>query len=111
MPYKVVGKIDINKHSNERTRLEHKYKRKLGSWRNGKRCEGRFDHKCSPIITCHHQMGRIGFADDWARENDMPLLIDERYWMPLCFEAHKFIELHPDFAKENGYSYSRLAKI
>jgi hypothetical protein len=52
----------------------------------------------------HHAKGRIGFADD----QEIPLLIDVRYFVPLCREAHKFIEENPKYAKENGYSESRL---
>lgn len=61
--------------------------------------------------TVHHQMGRIGYADQWARENDIPLLLDERYWLPTSMDGHTKIENNPEWAIENGYSYSRLAKI
>jgi hypothetical protein len=55
----------------------------------------------------HHQMGRVGFADD----KEIPLLIDTRFWIAVCQDAHNEIEMKPEWAKENGYSYSRLAKI
>jgi len=60
---------------------------------------------CLPIEV-HHQMGRVGFADD----KEIPLLIDVRYWIPVCRAAHNEIENNPTWAKENGYSCSRLAK-
>jgi hypothetical protein len=53
----------------------------------------------------HHAKGRIGFAD----EKEIPLLLDTRFFVPLCREAHKFIEENPKFAKEHGYSESRLS--
>lgn len=49
--------------------------------------------------TIHHSRGRIG-----------GLLTNEKYFVSLCMEHHQFIELNPQFAKDNGYSESRLAK-
>ena len=46
----------------------------------------------------HHKKGRIG-----------SLLLDTRYWVALSREGHKYVEEHPDWAKENGYSLSRLS--
>lgn len=47
----------------------------------------------------HHKKGRIG-----------SLYLDERYWLAVSHEGHKFIELNPIIAKEKGWSLSRLAK-
>lgn len=63
-----------------------------------------------PATDVHHKMGRIGFADQWARDNNIPLLIDTRFWIALSREGHKYVEEHPEWAKENGYSLSRLEK-
>jgi hypothetical protein len=46
----------------------------------------------------HHMKGRIG-----------DLLTDRRYMLPVSDRGHKKIELNPDWAKEMGYSLSRLA--
>jgi hypothetical protein len=51
----------------------------------------------------HHAKGRVG-----VNENGLPMLLDVRYFVPLCREAHKFIEENPKFAKDNGYSESRI---
>lgn len=56
----------------------------------------------------HHLRGRIGFADEWARVNNIPLLLDTRFWIALSREAHQYVETHPQWAKENGYSLNRL---
>lgn len=45
----------------------------------------------------HHKKGRIG-----------SLLLDQRYWLAVSDEGHREIELNPDWAKEMGYSLSRL---
>lgn len=59
----------------------------------------------------HHMKGRQGYADEWARENKISLLIDRRYMLPVSDEGHRKIELNPAWAKEMGYSLSRLAKV
>jgi hypothetical protein len=45
----------------------------------------------------HHMKGRIG-----------KLLTDVNYFLPVSREAHIKIELFPNWAKEKGYSISRL---
>lgn len=54
---------------------------------------------CSGELTVHHQRGRIG-----------DLLLDEKFWIALCMGHHEFVETHPMWAKENGFSLSRLSK-
>tara|TARA_R110000744_G_scaffold195512_2_gene314591 strand:+ start:650 stop:1078 length:429 start_codon:yes stop_codon:yes gene_type:complete len=47
----------------------------------------------------HHKKGRIG-----------SLLLDTRFWLAVSHDGHRKIEEKPDWAKEMGYSLSRLAK-
>jgi len=61
-----------------------------------------------PTTDIHHKMGRVGFADEWARINNIPLLLDERFWLAVSREGHRQIEENPEWAKENGYSLNRL---
>lgn len=61
-----------------------------------------------PTTDIHHKKGRIGFADDWARHNDISLFLDVRYWVALSREGHQFVEENPTWAKENGYSLNRI---
>lgn len=56
----------------------------------------------------HHKMGRVGFADQWARINNIPLLLDVRFWLAVSREGHNKIEMNPEWAKEKGYSQNRL---
>jgi len=51
-----------------------------------------------PTTDIHHKKGRIG-----------SLFLDERYWVALSREGHKYVEEHPEWAKENGYSLNRLS--
>jgi len=46
----------------------------------------------------HHKKGRVG-----------SLFLDTRYWLAVSREGHKMIEENPEWAKENGYSLSRLS--
>lgn len=56
----------------------------------------------------HHKMGRVGFADQSARDKDIPLLLDERFWLAVSRSGHRWIEEHPTQAKERGFSLDRL---
>jgi hypothetical protein len=53
---------------------------------------------CIPT-TVHHAKGRIG-----------TLFLDERFWVPLCMQAHEWVEKNPNEAKDKGLSMSRLSK-
>jgi hypothetical protein len=101
----------VAKVSKNQSKENAKYLKKLKVWRRGKKCAGKFPHNCSMgfEITCHHMQGRIGYADEWARENEVPLLLDERFWLPVCWDAHKYIEEHKKWACENGYSFLRVS--
>jgi hypothetical protein len=48
--------------------------------------------------TVHHGMGKIG-----------KLLLDERFWIPLSLEGHRWAEEHPLEAKELQLSFDRLS--
>lgn len=58
----------------------------------------------------HHRAGRVGYFDDWARENEIPLLIDIRHFIAVSRKGHQQIENNPTWAKEMGFSVDRLAK-
>lgn len=50
-----------------------------------------------PTTDIHHKKGRAG-----------TLFLDTKYWVALSREGHKYVEEHPEWAKENGYSLNRL---
>ena len=56
-----------------------------------------------PTTDVHHKMHRKGYADDWARENNIPLTIDVRFFMAVSREGHDKIHNNPIWAKELGY--------
>lgn len=62
-------------------------------------CHARIDARCSMKATeVHHKAGRIE-----------ELLLDMRFWLPVCHNCHVWCELHPIEAKEMGLSTDRLS--
>jgi hypothetical protein len=55
----------------------------------------------------HHKRGRVGYADKWARDNDISLLIDVRYFLAVSRVGHTWIELNPKKARQMGLSMPR----
>jgi hypothetical protein len=55
----------------------------------------------------HHQKGREGFCDDIARHKGIPALLDIRYWIPVCPQAHEQITKDSTWAISKGYSFLR----
>lgn len=89
-------KYVIPNRSKKRAKQEAKYYKRVKEWKKDKMCAVYPNRKC---VECHHMKGRIG-----------DLLLDERFWLPVSVEGHRRIENNPDWAKENGYSLSRLAE-
>jgi hypothetical protein len=81
------------------------YAVKKARWIKGKKCAV---YPSQPATEIHHMMGRVGYADEWARENDMPLILDERFWLPVSHEAHVKITNDSKWAWENQYSFKRV---
>jgi len=71
------------------------------------RCSVYPDRKATEV---HHRMGRVGYADDWARENNIPLIIDKRFFLAVSRAGHERIENNPEWAYEMGYSERRTNK-
>lgn len=61
----------------------------------------------------HHKKGRSinSYADQWAKDNDIPILIDPRFFLGVSREGHQWIETHPKQARELGYTLTRLDTI
>jgi hypothetical protein len=45
------------------------------------------------------------------REKGISLLLDVRYWIPVCEKAHTEITDNSDWAIEQGYSFKRTETI
>jgi len=57
--------------------------------------------------TVEHLMGRKGFADEWAKENNIPLLVDKRYLRACCLVHNGELETNPELSKQ--YQYSKIS--
>lgn len=90
-------RVPVNKVSDKRKSENEIYKEKREAFLLGRWC-AYHGHPCIPT-TVHHQKGRTG-----------TLFLDERFWIPLCMEAHTWVEMNPNEAKEKGLSLSRLVK-
>lgn len=63
---------------------------------------------CKNIATtAEHRMGRKGYADDWARENNIPLYIDKRYLAACCFSHNNELENNSELSKK--YQLSKIS--
>jgi len=50
--------------------------------------------------TIEHSAGRIGFYDDWARDNKISLFLDQRFWLPACCNCNLELENNPELSKQ-----------
>lgn len=58
----------------------------------------------------HHKRKRRGYADEWARLNNIPLLLDKRFWLAVSRAGHVQIEDSPEWAYEMGFSITNNTK-
>ena len=66
-----------------------------------------FIENCKNVAnSVEHRMGRKGYADEWARENDIPLLIDKRYLAACCNYHNLELENNPELSKQ--YQLSKI---
>lgn len=56
--------------------------------------------------TIEHSAGRIGYYDDWARENNIPLIIDKRFLKACCLFHNGELENNPELSKK--YQLSKI---
>ena len=57
--------------------------------------------------TVEHLMKRKGYADQWAIDNEIPLLIDKRYLRACCLVHNGELETNPELSKK--YQYSNIS--
>lgn len=77
--------------SRGRAKLLREYSNRQKRWKNlgaNRRCRR---CGCGGRMECHHIRGRIG-----------ALLLDERFWAPLCPACHRWVGEHPREARAAG---------
>lgn len=99
--------IQIRQVSKKQAVLNAKYSVKrieFLSKENNKIC---FVEDCGKLATTvEHRMGRKGFADDWARENNIALIIDDRFFAPCCLYHNLEFENNPELSRK--YQLSKI---
>lgn len=105
-----AGKKSIPQISEKMQKRLDAYYPKAKKFKEGKRCAVLGNLVATEV---HHMRGRDinTFYDDWAREHDLPLLLDERFWLAVSHEGHRKITENPQWAIKMGYSYERLKKV
>lgn len=62
---------------------------------------------CSNVAnTIEHTAGRLGFYDDWARDNNIPLIIDKRFLKACCLHHNGELENNHELSKK--YQLSKI---
>lgn len=56
--------------------------------------------------TIEHTRGRVGYADEWARENNITLYIDKRFLKACCLQHNGELENNSELSKE--YQLSKI---
>ena len=88
----------IKRVSDKRRKQESEYGKKRIAYLTAHQvCEVRHAGCMYEATDIHHKAGRVG-----------DLLTDERYFLAVCRKCHNHVEEHPAWAKEKGYSLSRL---
>jgi hypothetical protein len=98
---KAVDPKPIKKVSKGLAKEREVYARIRQKFLNGRWC-ALHGHPCIPT-EIHHAAGREG-----VNEKGIPRLLDVEHFVAVCPEAHRYIEENPKFAKENGFTESRL---
>lgn len=94
------GKIRVR--SPRRAAEERRYNKRVKEWLQEPEnevcrvCQGEQEEMPNRATECHHMKSRIG-----------ALLMDERYWLPICRMHHIFITEHSLWAIQNRYSLPR----
>lgn len=56
--------------------------------------------------TIEHTMGRVGYADEWARQNNITLYIDKRFLKACCLHHNGELETNSELSKQ--YQLSKI---
>jgi hypothetical protein len=107
-PKKEISKSNIKPQSKKLIALNAVYlkKRKI-HLRKNPNCAVFPNKKATEI---HHILKRRGYADQYAEKNNIPLLIDERFFLAVSNLGHQKIENNPDWAYKNGFSLKNNTK-
>ena len=92
---KPLKRTPLKKASPKREEQNMEYNAARNVWLAGKLCACCGD----PASDVHHKLGRTN-----------ELLLEKKYWLPVCRPCHVLITTDTEYAIKNGYSLSRNKK-
>ena len=100
--YQVPVKEAINKVSDTKKELDKRYRKVRTEFlRQHPLCQAKIDQDCKKVATdVHHMRGKVGEED----------YLNQKYFLAVCRHCHGIIERSPAWARQNGFSLSRLSK-
>lgn len=99
--FTVPTQSEISKKSEKQKELDKKFaKAKKEYLREHSFCEARIEGCTTISIDVHHKAGKV----------TEELLLDKSLFLGVCRHCHTIIEKNPAFAKQQGFSVSRLNK-
>lgn len=101
---KPMSKKPIRYYSEKRQKLNKEYEKVRIEVLSDAKFKCFIDGCTNVANTIEHLMKRKGYADDWARENNIPLLIDKRYLRACCLHHNGQLESDPELSKKYQYS-------
>ena len=91
----------IKQRTAKREALDKQYSQLARAFVRGKFCAV-YPHLIATQV--HHKMGRQGFAD----EQEIPLIVDVRFFLAVSAQGHDFIERNPWKARQQGWTVNRI---
>lgn len=99
--YKVPVKKEVNKVSEKKKDLDKQYKKIRAKYlREHPMCEAKIEGCGKVAVEIHHKRGKVGEED----------YLNPEFFLATCSHCHKIIEVNPAWAKQQGFSLSRLSK-
>ena len=68
------------------------------------RCQINGSNCSKKATTIEHSKGRQGFADEFAREINISLYLDERFWKPACLNCNLEMENNTELSHKHQLS-------
>lgn len=106
-PKEFKPKCPIKKQSDKRKAEQQVYdlKRKIFLAKpENKHCVIQGTYCTGIATTIEHSAGKLGYYDDWARDNKISLFIDERFFKPACLNCNLELENNPELSRKHQLS-------
>lgn len=101
--FTVPEKKEIPKKSENQKDLDKKFAKEKSKYLKAHPfCEAKIEGECQKVsMDVHHKKGKVGEED----------YLNPAFFLACCRKCHTIIEANPRFAKDMGFSVSRLQKV